>query len=167
MNAALAGKLDTLTGSGCTISGVGAARTIAVLAPDLSAYATTASLETYAASTLNYVQANFLCPMTNPLSFTVATGLNANLTANSIALSLNYSEVRPRVSLVDTNNAVKELTSSGANLLFDNQQLAKSSELISVTAAETSYPGITCINFTNHSHLFDSASQTLNIGQYL
>ncbi len=105
--------------------------------------------------------------MTNPLSFTVGLGLNANLTANSIVLSLNYSEVRPRVSLVDTNNAVKELTSSGANLLFDGQQLAKSSELISVTAAGKSYPGVACINFTNHSVLSDTASQTLNIGQYL
>ena len=66
MNAALAGKLDTLTGSGCTISGVGAARTIAVPAPDLSAYATTASLETYAA--LNYVQENLPRPMNNPTS---------------------------------------------------------------------------------------------------
>ena len=162
MNAALAGKLDTLTGSGCTISGTGESRTITV-ATDLSAYATTASLETYAA--LNYVKANFLSP-TNPLSFTVGSGLNANLTANSISLSLTHSEVRPRVSLVDTNNAVKELTSSGANLLFDNQQLAKSSELLSVAVAGTSYP-VTGMNFTNHFHLFDSASQTLNIGPYL
>ena len=112
------------------------------------------------------MQANFLSPLTNPLSFTVGSGLVATLTANSIGLSLNHSEVRPRVSLVDTNNAVKELTSSGANLLFDNQQLAKSSESISVTAAGTSYPDTASINFTNHSVLFDTVSKTLNIGQY-
>ncbi len=118
MNTALAYKLDTLTGSGCTITGAGTSRTLTVATTDLSAYATLSYIEANLISTLNYAQANFLSPMTNPLSFTVGSGLNANLTANSIALSLNYSEVRPRVSLVDTNNAVKELTSSGSNLLF-------------------------------------------------
>ncbi len=38
VNAALAGKIDTLTGAGCTISGTGASRTITVAATDLSAY---------------------------------------------------------------------------------------------------------------------------------
>ncbi len=39
--------------------------------------------------------------------------------------------------------------------------------MLSVTAAGTSYTGVAALNFTNHSHLYDTASKTLNIGQYL
>ena len=121
LTSALESKLDTLVGNGCSITGTGSARTITVAAPDLSAYATTASLETYA--TLSYVQANFLSPLTGP-SFTVGAGLTASLTANSVALSLNFTEVRPSLSLVDTNNAVKQLTFSGGELVWGGAPMA-------------------------------------------
>jgi hypothetical protein len=102
VNAAIVGKLDTLTGSGSVvITGTGASRNIHVpdlgvyvtstslnslldsyaLTSDLSAYATAASQQEYVISTLNYIQANYLAPT---YSFTVGPGIHADLTPNTI-----------------------------------------------------------------------------------
>ena len=78
--------------------------------------------------TNSYVAANFLSPLASG-AFVVQQGLQAQLTANSINLSLNYSEARPQLYLIDSSNAIKQLTSSGNNLLWDGNILAKQSEL--------------------------------------
>ncbi len=74
------------------------------------------------------MQANFLCPLTTPPSFIVYEGLIANLTANTIALSLNYTEVRPSLYLT-SGSGFKTLAASGDDLQWDGNRLAKSSDL--------------------------------------
>ena len=107
----LVNKIDTLVaGTGIALSGSQNNRNIAV---DTSTIATVA-----------YVQQNFLSPLTNPVSFTVGSGLTANLTANTVALSLNFSEVRPQISL-NSGTSFRDLTSnSNHELLWDSQPVA-------------------------------------------
>jgi len=150
-NAALASKIDTLSGVGCTVTGSGTSRVLTV--------------DTSSLSTTSYVQSNFLSPLTTPPSFTVGSGLNANLTANTIALTLNYTETRPSLYLT-SGSGFKTLQASGSDLQWDGNTLAKASDLLSIDASGTSYPLATRLNFTNHSVLFDSATKMLNIGQY-
>ena len=121
MNAALASRLAQLTGTGSVqITGTGASRNIHV--PDLGTYVTSASL----ASQLG----NYLSPLAGGVCFTVGIGLNANLTANTIALSLNYTEVRPSLYLT-SGSGFKTLAACGDDLKWDGAPLAKSSDLSS------------------------------------
>jgi hypothetical protein len=45
--------------------------------------------------------------------------------------------------------------------------MAKSTDLLNVMVTGSTYTGVTTLNFTNHSHLYDAASNTINIGKYL
>ena len=84
------------------------------------------------------MHANFLSPLGDMVTpgFMVYEGLTANLTANTIALSLNYTEVRPSLYLT-SGSGFKTLAASGDDLQWDGAPLAKSSDLNSKQDALT------------------------------
>ena len=71
-------------------------------------------------STLNYTQANYL---SHSYNFTVGSGILADLTQNSIALSLDHSEVRPSLHLA-SGGGFKTLQATGNYLMWDSELLA-------------------------------------------